>query len=92
MSEEFEDGFDGLPDGVRHDMQKCTKCHELISPLLVTSVVEDWDADDEQVDGMNEECSHLKEEYISSPDSVVVGWHICPYCKTGIGKPWIEYP
>jgi hypothetical protein len=71
-------------------MQECQECNKLINPLLVTSVVNEWDADDEQVDEMGTDYSHLKEEWVSTDEGVCVGWHICPECKSGIGKPWIE--
>jgi hypothetical protein len=71
-------------------MQKCVECGKKVVPLLVTSVVGEWDADDEQVDEMGEEYVHLKSDWISTPKGVCVGWHICPDCKAGIGKPWIE--
>jgi hypothetical protein len=72
-------------------MELCQNCKENIDPVLVTSIVAEWDADDEQVEALGPDYRELVEDWVRTPNGVCVGWHICPKCHSGIGKPWIEH-
>ena len=69
---------------------KCPECWLIVQPVLVTATVDEWDADDEQVEEMPERYHHLIDGWVNCPIPLTVGWNLCPECRHPIGKPWVE--
>lgn len=70
--------------------EKCKNCGKKVQSVLVTATIDQWDADDEQVEEMPKKYRHLIEGWVECPVPLSVGWHLCPECRHPMGEPWIE--
>lgn len=76
---------------VMPDLSECKNCGEKVEMVIVTSRVDYWAADNEQVEEMGDEYKELIEDWVEARRTCVVGWHLCPKCKEPADEdPWIE--